>query len=302
MTEGVYFVDRERRIHYWNAAAERITGFSADEIIGRRCSDNLLNHVDETGSLLCHTRCPLLDSIEAQCCNTGRVYLHHRDGYRKPVSVRTMPMRDGTGEVVGGIEIFTDLSDGDDADRIRELEAIAAADELTGLPNRRLFDSMMDSRFTECTLHGVPFALAMVDVDHFKSFNDRHGHAVGDRVLRGVAKTLKGGVRPYDFAARWGGEEFALLLCNVQRDEAVRVVERCRRLVSGSTMRHGGRSLRVTVTAGMCMSEAMPDVETMREAADAALYRGKRAGRNRVCIHGGPDPELRISLPVLVAA
>ncbi|MFW5681389.1 MAG: diguanylate cyclase [Phycisphaeraceae bacterium] len=282
MTEGVYFVDRERRILYWNPAAEQITGFTNEDVRGRSCHDNILNHVDEDGNELCRGRCPLLDSIEGGCRNKGQVYLHHKDGYRKPVNVRTMPLVDAAGEIVGGIELFTDLTDSRDAQRLRELEVLAAADPLTGLPNRRLFDTTLEARLAEKQRHGIPFALALVDIDHFKAFNDEHGHQLGDRVLRAVAHTLKGGCRAYDFVSRWGGEEFAILLGNVDARNAATVMNRCRKLVTEAEVTHEGKLYGVQVSVGVTGATESDDSDSLYTRADTALYAAKRGGRNQV--------------------
>lgn len=282
MTEGVYFVNRERRILYWNPAAEQITGFTAEDIKGRACFDNILNHVDEEGNELCQGRCPLLDSIDGGCHNKGQVYLRHKDGYRKPVSVRTMPLIDAAGEIVGGIELFTDLTDTHDAQRLRELEVLAAADPLTGLPNRRLFDTTLEGRLAEKKRHGIPFALALADVDHFKAFNDEHGHQLGDRVLVAVARTLKGGCRAYDFVSRWGGEEFAILLGNVDDHDAAAVMDRCRKLVAEAVVTHELGKAGVNISIGVAGALEDDDPQSLCGRADAALYAAKRGGRNQV--------------------
>jgi diguanylate cyclase (GGDEF)-like protein/PAS domain S-box-containing protein len=279
---GVVHVDRDRRVLYWNAAAEKITGFTAEDVQGRTCHDNILNHVDEEGNELCQGRCPLLDSIDAGCRNHGHVYLRHKDGYRKPVNVRTLPLVDAAGEIVGGIELFTDLTDSRDAQRLRELEVLAAADPLTGLPNRRLFDTTLDARLAEKKRHGFPFALALVDIDHFKAFNDEHGHQLGDRVLLAVAHTLKGGCRAYDFVSRWGGEEFAILLGNVDARNAATVMNRCRKLVNEAVVTHEGSQYGVQVSIGVAGAADSDDSDSLYTRADTALYAAKRSGRNQV--------------------
>ena len=95
LTDGVYFVDRERRIVYWNKAAERITGFSKSEVIGCRCLDNILTHVNEEGGNLCHSGCPLAQTIEDGKSRKADVFLHHKDGHRQPVLVGVAPVRMG---------------------------------------------------------------------------------------------------------------------------------------------------------------------------------------------------------------
>lgn len=104
--DGVYFVDKARRIIYWNRACETITGFAASQVIGKRCADNLLCHVDSDGNNLCCTRCPLHATIEDGTPRTADVFLHNDLRQLVPVRVQTAPHRDESGEIVGGIEIF----------------------------------------------------------------------------------------------------------------------------------------------------------------------------------------------------
>lgn len=104
--EGVYFVDREGQIVFWNKAAERITGFSAEEVIGRRCAANLLMHVDEGGNGLCKKLCPLAATLKDGTSREAEVFLHHKNGHRVPVLLRVKPMKDERGSVVGGIQFF----------------------------------------------------------------------------------------------------------------------------------------------------------------------------------------------------
>ena len=123
--DGLYFVDKNRIITYWNRAAEKISGFSADEVIGKSCSDNILSHVDSEGNSLCLNICPLASTIEDNIPREAEVYLHHKDGHRVPVSVRVSTLTNEKGEVIGGIELFTDISNQHaNTLKVKELEQI----------------------------------------------------------------------------------------------------------------------------------------------------------------------------------
>jgi len=106
--EGVYFVDERRTITFWNLAAETITGFKAEEIVGSRCMDNLLNHVDEKGNRLCLGGCPLSHALEDGKVREETLYLHHKDGHRVAVETRVVPLKDSEGRVMGAAEIFVE--------------------------------------------------------------------------------------------------------------------------------------------------------------------------------------------------
>ena len=204
--DGVYFTDCERRITYWNPEAERITGYTADEVIGHRCAENILIHVDELGCSLCENLCPLAASIEDGNIREAMVYLHHKQGHRIPVNVRVTALKNDRGDIIGGAEFFTENIDHKLMhERMRELEQMALLDSLTQLPNRHHIESELSSRFHEKSRMRMDFGLIFVDLDHFKNINDTHGHDIGDKVLRTIANTLKNGVRPFDLVGRWGG-------------------------------------------------------------------------------------------------
>lgn len=165
---------------------------------------------------------------------------------------------------------------------LERFERYATVDGLTGLHNRRWLDEMLAHEITRCRREGVPFSVAMVDVDHFKAFNDTHGHLAGDEALRIVAGVFAGHLRPVDAAARYGGEEFTVLMRGVTAEGAGRVAERLRRQIAATPIPLNGDTLHVTVSIGV--AEGAPDdtAHDLVGRADAALYRAKTNGRDRV--------------------
>ena len=148
--EGLYFVDRNRIITYWNKTAEQISGYTADEVVGRSCSDNILTHIDRDGNSLCHGMCPLAYSIADQIPRETEIYLHHKDGHRVPVSVHVRALINVKGEVIGGVELFSDLSNQKaNESRVQELEKLALLDNLTQLANRNYIEKELRYRFDE---------------------------------------------------------------------------------------------------------------------------------------------------------
>ena len=163
----------------------------------------------------------------------------------------------------------------------RAVEAAATTDALTGLPNRRYFEEYVDL-LGKGRRADDAVGVLMVDVDHFKQLNDRHGHATGDVVLRAIARTIAAAVRDMDVPARYGGEEFVVLLRNPSRAVALEVGERIRAAVERLDLRAVGVE-KVTVSVGVTVGEGGADrVPELVDAADRALYRAKRFGRNRV--------------------
>lgn len=159
----------------------------------------------------------------------------------------------------------------------------ATIDALTGLHNRRWMDDMFAQELVHSQREGWPLCLLMMDVDHFKAYNDRHGHLAGDRALAGVARALRSVLRPNDMLARYGGEEFSLLLPHTREPEALAVAERLRHSVEEAWLQDadGGELPPVTLSVGVSPERGQDLVRLIGEA-DAALYRAKKAGRNRV--------------------
>lgn len=280
--DGVYFVDRERRITYWNKGAERITGYSAAEVIGSRCSDNILMHVDAHGTLLCRDLCPLAATMLDGSERTADVYLQHKNGHRVSVNVRISPLRSEQGEITGGVEVFTDNSQKLSAiARMEAFEKLAYLDALTGTANRRFAEITLHARYEEFKRYGWTFGLIFIDIDRFKSVNDEHGHAAGDEVLKMVAKTLMNSARTFDVVARWGGDEFIAVIANVDREQLVAAANRFRTLVEQSS-RASGPVRQVTVSVGATLVRSYDSEESVLERSDRLMYQSKCSGKNRV--------------------
>lgn len=283
--DGLYLVDRDRSIIYWNHVAEKITGYRADEVIGRRCRDNILVHVDEKGKNLCQGRCPLAATIDDGTLRDAEVYLHHKDGHRVPVWVRAAPLRDTAGNIIGAAELFTDLSVGNAiTTKVQQLEKLSFLDSLTQLANRRYLEMELDSRISEKKRYDTDFGIVFMDIDRFKRINDTYGHGVGDRVLKTVARTFLNIARPSDLMGRWGGEEFIGILKRIDGNGLRSTAERIRTLVGKSHLRENGLTLKVTVSIGATLADQADTADSIVKRADTLLYRSKQTGRNRCTI------------------
>jgi diguanylate cyclase (GGDEF)-like protein/PAS domain S-box-containing protein len=283
VADGVYLVDLDRRICFWNRAAELLTGFSLEQVVGTRCADNILIHVDDEGRALCKEECPLSATMADGADREAQVYLHHRDGHRIPVRIWTAALRDGSGRIVGAVETFTDnTARMADLQRIHQLEEVAYLDELTGLPNRRHLHRVCQARLAEASRHAHPFGVILGDVDHFKPFNDRYGHGAGDQALRMVGRTLACNCRAYDTVGRWGGDEFLVIAGYTPHPELYRLAQRLRVLVEESKLIAEGMPRGVTLSIGATPARPGDDLEALLRRADELLYRSKTAGRNTV--------------------
>ncbi len=283
--DGLYFVDLNRVITFWNKAAERISGFTADEVVGKSCSDNILTHVDSEGNELCTGICPLAATIGDGKLREAEVYLHHKDGHRVQVSVRTSALRNKAGRVIGGIELFTDISNqAVNEMRIKELEKLALLDNLTQLANRNYLEKEIYNRFEEKRRFNIPFGILFMDIDYFKNFNDAYGHDSGDQVLKYVANNLKSDTRPFDLYGRWGGEEFIGIIRNITSEELEILGNRLRVLIENSYLIHENKRLYVTVSMGATTASDKDTIYTLIKRADSLMYKSKNAGRNRLTL------------------
>ena len=172
----------------------------------------------------------------------------------------------------------------------------ALKDGLTRIYNRRVFDDRLKSEYAYAIRHDRTLALLLIDIDHFKSVNDTFGHPAGDHVLQQVSSILSSTLRTEDMCARFGGEEFAIIVRDTSPADALVVAERLRALVAANQISWAGQRLNVTVSVGMACSLVMAptdDAAALLRRADEALYEAKRSGRNRVAVLGLPQGMLR---------
>lgn len=283
IADGVYFVDLNRNITYWSSGATKITGYASDEVLGKSCSENLLVHVNENGQNLCVDGCPLLKSMKTNTSHKIELYLNHKDGHRVPVQIQAAPIHDPSGNIIGSLEIFHDMTAiKEDRTLIEELKTMTLLDSLTGIPNRRYIDMKITSALQEMERHGIPLGIILADIDHFKHFNDVYGHLIGDEILKIIASTLSCNIRVSDMAGRWGGEEFIIILQHVDHPILKKIAGKLRALVEASILHNNDEMLHATISMGACLAKAEDTQETLIQRADNLLYRAKEQGRNRV--------------------
>lgn len=283
MSDGVYFVDRDRKILFWNEGAFRLSGYSASELTGRYCQDEILCHVDYEGRRLCLDGCPLSASIQDGVPREANVFLRHKDGHRVPVSVRVQPLRGADGTIVGAIEIFNDDSAETEARRkIEAMRRLAFLDHVTELPNRRFIEMSLGSAIAEYQVHHDPFGLLVFDLDKLKSINDSFGHATGDRALQQVSKTVVKSLRPDDIVGRWGGDEFLAIVRNVDQTILAKLAKRCVTMVSRVLLQGPAReTIPVSISAGATLVRPTETAHELINRADALMYQSKTSGGGR---------------------
>lgn len=285
LAEGVYVTDRKRRIMYWNQTAEQLTGYKAEEVLGKTCADNILTHVNNSGCLLCTGDCPLSRTLEDGRPRRADVYLHHKDGHRVPVEVRVRPIWGGNGEIVGAVELFHDNSRQRAVrERAKELAKLAFLDPTSQVGNRRYLEQQLSYFLDQYSKSGIPFGVMIADMNDFKIINDTYGHVTGDAALATVARTLSNCLRASDVVGRWGGDEFLAILPGITNEALLNSSEKFRRLVSQSSVLVEGSQIRLAISTGVAMVVPGDSPKSLLSRADQQMYDSKRSGRNRTSL------------------
>jgi diguanylate cyclase (GGDEF)-like protein/PAS domain S-box-containing protein len=284
LQDGIYIVDRQRVVVFWNMGAERISGYSRLQVLGKACFDNLLMHLDENGESLCLNKCPLAHTIEDGQPREAFVYLHHADGTRVPIWVRVSPLRTASGEITGAVEIFSDRpSLAGSFDRVQDLERMAAVDPQMNIANRRYTETHLSARLEEARRYGVRLGLLMIGLDNFHRVSQTYGREIGTRVLQMVSGTLLHNLKPFDFIGRWDSEEIIILLSNIDEHELQERADNLRMLVERSYLMVG-KPIRVTVSIGASFYSQEDDLQRWVSRTYQFLDRSRNTGRNRVTL------------------
>lgn len=292
LNDGIYLLDHDRRITFWNKGAERITGFSEAEVIGRKCSDNLLIHIDEQGLSLCKDFCPAEQTLRDGNIRNLEAYLHHKEGYRLPVVLHTLPIPNKDGSAAGVVELFSDMSPKVSVpQKIEDLERMALLDPQTEIANRQFLEMHLHSRLEEMQKYRLPFGVLFIDIDHFHKVNELYGREVGDRILRVVAKTLFSNIRFFDVVGRWDREEFLVVILNINESKMDMVANKLRLLVAQSTITVETDFVSTTVSIGATLAQWKDTIETLVKRAEQLMFHSKWLGKNRVSLTFGEKEE-----------
>ncbi len=276
---GAYIVDKDRRILYWNRAAEEISGFTADEVVGSSCFDDILDHRDQDGNKLCtgNENCPLVLSMNRKEVVQKNVFLKTKQGTRIPVRVVSIPAIKNR-QVIGAIEIFEIEKEPSTLEvLINTLSEKALTDSLTVILNKESIIEEVRKAIQLKKKLNVSSSLIFFDIDDFKKINDHYGHQTGDEVLKKIADTVKFNLRTSDSFGRYGGEEFLVVALKSDADHAFKLAERIRNLISMIRV----ADLGVTVSIGVTEISADDTVESLIDRADKAMYKAKSLGKNR---------------------
>ena len=287
LSDGVYFIDHSRVINFWNKGAERLTGYTAEQIVGQNCCDSPLDFVTPNGDAFCLPGCPLLAAMQDGKEHEAEVFFRHARGHRVPIVIHATPLWNGNTEIVGTVISFNKNNRLiiDRRQEFMELQRESITDALTGIGNRKYIETRLSELIAEFESTARSTGLLFIDADHFKRVNDLYGHMIGDDVLRMIVKTILYMVRTTDTVGRWGGEEFVVILYDVSDREALQAVaEKLRAQIEDSRLDLQGFLLAVTVSIGGTVLQSGDTKDSLIKRADSLLYASKQAGRNRVTI------------------
>jgi diguanylate cyclase (GGDEF)-like protein/PAS domain S-box-containing protein len=284
--DGVISTDAEGRITFMNPVAEQMTGWESADSIGRLV-DEVFTVIDEaTGSTAINPVAACLAGKDVKQPGEDTVLLG-RSGRRRDVRISAAPVRTPQGAVMGAVLVFQDVTQSRALQK--ELAHSATHDSLTALPNRAAFERALAKAVEQARRESREHALCFVDLDHFKAVNDSAGHAAGDSLLQKVAEAIRRGCRAQDFAARIGGDEFAILLADCSPTAAKQVAQKIVDAIAGIHFTWHGRTCQIGASVGItAITSRSPRAPALLAEADVACYAAKSAGRNRVAIYERP--------------
>jgi diguanylate cyclase (GGDEF)-like protein/PAS domain S-box-containing protein len=286
--EGIFGVDATGHLTFINPAALLMLGFTEEEMLGKKVH-NLIHHSHADGSNYPVEDCPMYASYtKAADSHVLGEILWRKDGSSFPVEYSSMPIiKDG--KVMGAVVTFKDITERkrieealrDSEKRYRELSII---DDLTQLYNSRHFYFQLKIELDRSNRYGQPLTLLLLDLDDFKRFNDTYGHVEGDQVLRRLGQVVKRCLRETDFAYRYGGEEFTILLPMTTSTDGAVTAERIRTEFKKETFSPApGQEVHKTVSIGLAQYIPQEEMKAFVHRVDQLMYQGKKSGKDRVC-------------------
>ncbi len=276
--DAIIMIDDNGKVTFWNPAAEKILGYSRDEIIGKELHAFLVQDKQlykEYKKAFKRFRLSGSGSIVGR---TVEMKTRHKAGYEINVEVSLSVVK--VNDSWHAIGIIRDISERKKFEELLYHQSVT--DPLTNIYNRRFFMEILEQEAERTKRNKKPFSLIMFDLDHFKNVNDHFGHTAGDKVLKKVADTVKGRIRKTDYFARWGGEEFIILLPETSLNNAANLAEELRRQISIMELENIGR---VTASFGVAEYRYTDTIDTVLLRVDNILYEAKNNGRNCVEVH-----------------
>ena len=282
---GVYIVDRNRRIRFWNEGAEQITGYLRQDVVGRFLREHLLATSDDTKDLDSDPDDPINLVFRDGKPSILDVSILHKDGYRIPIVLRTMPIRNSHGAVVGAAESFEKNRSASDWTRRQSAFAdFGCLDVVTGVAAQSFMETKLRESLTTFAELNIPFGILLVQIDHLDQFRASRGPGVVPTILRIVAQSVENCVRPKDLVGCWGDHQFLAILLECRETEVSLVGERVRKMIGRSEIEWWGDKFSVTSPVGGAGCRAGDKVESLIARAEASLEESIGKGGNCVTV------------------
>ena len=282
--DGIYCVDTERKIFFWNKGAERITGYSAEEMIGRHCFESQLDHIDQEGRPLCDLLCPLVGTIFDGKNRQEKVLLKHRDGHRVPVVVNTFPLEENA-VTIGAMEIFRDcLPPVYDGDFVRTLAQTMMHDELTGLPNRTYLNNFLTYKLRENKQFSQNFLLAFAELNNYRELEHQFGTSEMKRAMKKMAEKLGSRARRNDLIGKWSDSCYVGVFSGASRADELIVGEKLRQWI-GEVNGELPEGMRFDISVGVTAVKPDDTLDTMIERADKNMFAAEQQPQDNA-LHG----------------
>lgn len=283
--DGICMVNLKQEITFWNKGAEKISGFLSEEVLGKKCWDQVLIHVNSYGTRLAGDLCSGIKVMEDGQPRYQEVYIYHNEGYLLPVGTCFFPLTNNQGKITGAAEIFMDLSPKIlMPQKTEELRKMALLDPLTEVGNRLYLEIQLLSRLEELRKFKLPFGILYVDVDKLLNINEAFGIKNGDKVLRTIGQTIQNNIRFFDMVGRWEEDEFIVVILNVNEPKLDMIANKLRLLVGQASVLVEDETINTSVSIGVTLANKNDSVESLVGRAQKLMKHAKWLGRNRIAL------------------
>jgi diguanylate cyclase (GGDEF)-like protein len=281
--DAVVWLNKDRKVVYWNRSTEQLTGKEGASVLGKACFEDPALFVDFGGVNVCRDKCPVAMTLKDGAPRTLDVYLQHKEGFRTPASLRIIPVFKEDGDIIGAVETFTSTAPKVTLPlSISELEKMGLVETETGIPSKQYLDMTLNTRLEEFQKYGLSFGLVYVDIDNYGKILEKHGRFNSSKIVRTVARTLHKNIRFFDIVGRWGTEEFLIVLLNIDEGRLDIVANKLRLLVAESYITTETGMLNATVSMGASLVLRYDTVESLVKRGEQLMMHSKWLGKNRV--------------------
>ena len=277
--EGLFYVDKERRIKYWSNGAEKITGYSSLEVLDKICSEELLCPTDADGKHYYGVSNVFTNTLANGTTKQFELLITHKDGRKIPVSIRIAPMYDVNDNIVGATQLFTDHKGHLEhlADDSEEYEN-SFFDPITKLPNKVSLEMSINFKLSEFRRYNRPFGVILFEIDNYDKLSKIYGEEFNANVLVKITKLLAIDLRPFDIAGRWSAKEFALILINVREDSIKVIGDRLKDIIENTDFTIGKGEIDITLSISGIIATLNDStkllIEKLRTTKKKCIYMG----------------------------